>query len=109
MTSNSHFLGKFNGKTYRVIQRPDPGLTNEKAKIEDFCITLECRTEKHSEEVVTIDTAHGYVHIDLKFQEHPFKDDKIPLEHLGYWDAYKKIIENWESYARKHEKKKGRL
>jgi hypothetical protein len=104
MNSDYHFLGEVNGKVYGINIRPDPALADDKA--EEFCIALMCRNPEteENEEVVTLDTDHGFVHIDLKFQEHPFKDDKIPLEHLDYWEAYEKVVENWEEFARKHER-----
>ena len=104
MGSDSHFLGEVNDKVYRVVLRPDPNFTDEET--EDWCITLVCRNleTEENEEVLTLDTAHGFVHIDLKFQDHPFKDDKVPLEHLDYWAAYEKVVENWEDFAQKHER-----
>ncbi|MFB6099898.1 MAG: hypothetical protein ABEK16_01365 [Candidatus Nanohalobium sp.] len=105
MTSDSLSLGQFKGKSYEVVYRPDYKLEDVENS-DDFCITLVCRNPEteENEEVVTLDTAHGFVHIDLKFQEHPFKDDKVPLEHLDYWSAYRKIVDNWEEFARKHER-----
>lgn len=104
MPSDSHFLGEINGNVYRVTLRPDPGLAED--NMEDWCITLVCKNPEteESEEVVTLDTAHDFVHIDLKFQDHPFKDDKVPLEHLDYWSAYRKVVDNWEEFAQKHER-----
>ncbi|MFB6245720.1 MAG: hypothetical protein ABEJ03_05240 [Candidatus Nanohaloarchaea archaeon] len=103
-------IGDFNGNAYQIVYRPDYKLEDVE-NAQDWCITLVCKNPEteENEEVVTVDTAHGYVHIDLKFEYHPFKDDKIPLEHLDYWGAYNKVVENWEQFARKHEKHQDRM
>ncbi|MBY6294007.1 hypothetical protein GLU60_01305 [Nanohaloarchaea archaeon H01] len=105
MTHKSHALGEINGNRYVVVVRPYYELVNVK-EIEDWCITLFCRNTEtlEQEEVVTIDTAHDYVHIDLKFVDHPFKSDKVPKEHLDFWSAYRKVVDNWEEFASKHER-----
>lgn len=105
MTHKSHPLGELNGNVYLVVLRPDYDLVDVD-QTDGWCITLICRNSSsmEEEEVVTIDTAHGYVHIDLNFVDHPFKSDKIPKDHLDYWSAYDKVVENWKDFARKHER-----
>jgi hypothetical protein len=105
MTHITHPLGEVNGNGYLIVLRPDYELVDVE-EIEDWCITLVCRNSEtmKEEEVITIDTAHGYVHIDLNFVEHPFKSDKVPKEHLDYWSAYDKVVENWKDFTRKHER-----
>lgn len=105
MTHKTHPLGEINENGYLIVLRPDYELEDIDSS-EDWCITLICRNSNtnEKEEVVTIDTAHGYVHIDLKFVENPFKSDKIPKEHLDYWSAYDKIVKNWKDFAMKHER-----
>lgn len=105
MSHKTYPIGKYQGKHYKIVLRPDYSIEEVKDR-ENFCITLICRNPEtgKDEEVVTVDDAHNYVHIDLKYVDHEFKQDKIPMEHLNYWKAYNLVVDNWKKFAKKHEK-----
>jgi dihydroorotase len=105
MSHKIHQIGRYKGKIYKIVLRPDYSIEEVKNR-ENFCISLICRNPEtgEDEEVVTVDDAHNYIHIDLKYIDHEFKQDKIPMEHLDYWDAYDLVMENWENFARNHER-----
>ena len=91
-------LGEYRGETYFLVGRARPGLND----LEEFAVTIYYNDERTEEtvEIVRIDTAHDYTHIDQLYR----RDEPKEALDVGFWEAIETLEENWRTYARGYER-----
>ena len=60
-------------------------------------------SERRNVEIIRIDTAHGFTHIDRLYLENQGKEEV----EWGLWEAVEDVTENWRRYARLYEDNHG--
>ncbi|ESP88011.1 DUF7718 family protein [Candidatus Halobonum tyrrellensis] len=90
-------LGRYAGHEYFLTASARPGFDDPA----EFAVVVHYNDVETSEsvQVVRIDTAHGFVHIDRLYRRDQPKDE---LD-LGFWDAVEYAEEHWRTYAEGHE------
>lgn len=91
-------LGEYRHEVYFLVGRARPSLNEP----EEFAVTVYYNDEQAEEnvEIVRIDTAHGYTHIDRLYRR---DEPKEPID-VGFWEAIGKLEADWRTYATSHER-----
>ncbi|MDY6774352.1 MAG: hypothetical protein SVS85_04075 [Candidatus Nanohaloarchaea archaeon] len=92
-------LGTHKGRIYIIRGEAEPSFND----IQSFYITVFYRKTETREniQIARIDTSHDETHMDRLFED---PVEKEPLPSTGFWEAYERLKENWEKYARRYEK-----
>lgn len=74
-------LGEYRDEVYFLAGRARPGLNEP----EEFAVTVYYNDERTEEnvEIVRIDTAHGYTHIDRLYR----RDEPKEALDVGFWEG----------------------
>ena len=94
-------LGEYRGRQYLLRGRADPA----DEQPDDFSVTVYYKDASQDEhvEIARVDTAHEYTHFDQLYRRDEPKEDVD----WGYWEAVKKLMENWRTYAKNYDSAHG--
>lgn len=99
-------LGEMDGRGYSLFIKVWPSWNDP----EEFVVAVVCRWidpdtgERESEQIARIENrAHGRAHVDRLWTK---EQDMEPFD--GGWpEAWRRLEENWEKYARRYDRNRG--
>jgi hypothetical protein len=98
-------LGKYQGEVYVMSVRPKPSKIEDTKAVSDFAISIFFKKNGETHQVVRIDDAHGYVHMDRLYSE---RDDiKQDMSELDFWASMDYLMQNWQKFAKYYQEKEG--